>query len=109
MHNELRYQAKIHTIFAQLLKEKKKIPHLSPPIIIIIIIILLKTQKHKNNKNMIDDNTPSMYSKIKLDLKERGLDIPRQKSNSLMCFLLSSPNSTCRSFSRQQKKTWGIK
>jgi hypothetical protein len=42
---------------------------------------MLKTQRQKNNKSMLDDNecknTPSMYDKIKPDLRERGLDIPR--------------------------------
>jgi hypothetical protein len=51
---------------------------------------MFKTKRQKNNKNILDDNeyknTPSMYGKIKPNLRERGLDIPRQKSNSLMCF-----------------------
>jgi hypothetical protein len=29
---------------------------------------------------------PSMYGKSKHDLRERGLEIARQKSSSIMCF-----------------------
>jgi hypothetical protein len=46
MHNELRYQAKTYTIFEKLSKEKFRI--FSP-----IFFFLLKTNKQKNNKDML--------------------------------------------------------
>jgi len=92
MHNELRYHVKIHAISEKLSKENKiKFCIFSPNFILLLLLFLmLSTKRQKNNKNMLDENkcknSPSMYGKIKLDLRERGLDIPRQKSNSLMCF-----------------------
>jgi hypothetical protein len=52
MHTELRYQAKTYTIFEKLLKENKNSTS-SPPYIYIYIYILLKTNKQKNNKDML--------------------------------------------------------
>jgi len=67
MHNELRYQAKTHTISEKAtLKKKNKILHL----------LFLKTiKKKKNNKDMLMEeeitSSPSMYGKIKLVFRER--------------------------------------
>jgi hypothetical protein len=49
MHNELRYQAKTHTISEKLSKEK--IMHLLPH-----FFFTLKTIKQKNNKDMLMEN-----------------------------------------------------
>jgi hypothetical protein len=63
MHNELRYQAKIHAISEKLSKERNKVPHLLP---IFFIFFLLKneTEKKKNNKDMLMEkemtSNPSM-------------------------------------------------
>jgi hypothetical protein len=61
MHNELRYQAKTYTISEKLSKEKKNSAS-SPPIY--IYIYLLKTNKQKNNKDMLMEkemtSSPSM-------------------------------------------------
>jgi hypothetical protein len=64
MHNELRYQAKTYTISENLSiekKKKKKIQHLFPQF---FIFFLLKTNKQKNNKDMLMENemtsSPSM-------------------------------------------------
>jgi hypothetical protein len=67
----------------------------------------------KNNKKTCFDGKetetkPSMCGKIKPVLKKRGSEIPRQKQPPNVLFP-SSPNSTCRSFSRQHEKTMGIK
>jgi hypothetical protein len=68
MYNELRYQAKTHAIFEKLYIKKKKKQQ-------------KKKDNKKNNKNLLDENecknTPNMCGKIKPDLKERDLDIPR--------------------------------
>jgi hypothetical protein len=50
MYNELRYQARTHTISEKLSKEKKKkkICIFSP---ILFLFFLLKTLKQKNNKD----------------------------------------------------------
>jgi hypothetical protein len=50
MHNELRYQEKTHAISEKLSKEKIKIPHLLPNF---YFLFLLKTNKQKNNKDML--------------------------------------------------------
>jgi hypothetical protein len=47
MHNELRYQAKTHAISEKLSKEKIKFRIFSPN------FFLLKTNKLKNNKEML--------------------------------------------------------
>jgi hypothetical protein len=52
MHNELRYQAKTYTISEKLSKEKKKI-HIFSPIYLFIYLFLSKTNKQKNNKDML--------------------------------------------------------
>lgn len=54
MHNELRYQAKTHTIFEKLSKEKIKFYIFSPIFFIsFIFFFMLKTIKQKNNKDML--------------------------------------------------------
>jgi hypothetical protein len=61
MHNELRYQAKTHAI-SESNQEKNKIPHLLPKFI--YFYFLLKTNKPKNNKDMLMEmemiSNPSM-------------------------------------------------
>jgi hypothetical protein len=52
MQNELRYQAKTYTISEMLSKEKIKIPHLLPKKNS-FFFFLLKTNKQKNNKDML--------------------------------------------------------
>jgi hypothetical protein len=51
---------------------------------------MLKTNKQKNNKDMLMEkemtSISSMQGKAKLVLMERGLEIPRQKSSRSMCF-----------------------
>jgi len=58
MHNELRYQARTHTIYEKLSKEKKNL-HLLP-----LFFFLLKTLKQRNNKDMLMEkeitSSPSM-------------------------------------------------
>jgi hypothetical protein len=49
MHNELRYQAKIHAISEKLSKERNKVAHLLPK----FFFFLLTTNKQKNNKDML--------------------------------------------------------
>jgi hypothetical protein len=50
MHNELRYQAKTHTISKKLPKEKK-IMHLLPHFF--FFFLMFKTNKQKKNKDML--------------------------------------------------------
>jgi hypothetical protein len=51
MHNELRYLAKTHAISEKLSKEEKKKFRIFSP-----IFFLLKTNKQKNNKDMLMEN-----------------------------------------------------
>jgi hypothetical protein len=73
----------------------------------------LKTNKQKNNKDMLMEkemtSSLSIYSKLKLVLRERGLEIPRQKSSRPTCFNCHPQKNICRCFSREQEKIWGIK
>jgi len=71
MHNELRYQAKIHTIFVKLSKEKKKKSASSPP-----FFFDVKTIKTCFDNKEIETK-PCMCGKIKPVLKERGSELPR--------------------------------
>jgi hypothetical protein len=61
MHNELRYQAKTHALSEKLSREKNKSLHLLP---LFLCFFLLKTNKQKNNKDMLIDkemtSNPSM-------------------------------------------------
>jgi hypothetical protein len=66
-------------------KKKKKFRIFSP-----IFFFLLKTNKQKNNKDMLMEkemtSNPSMQGKAKPVLMEGGLEIPSQKSSRLTCF-----------------------
>jgi hypothetical protein len=54
MHNELRYQAKRHTISKKLSKEKIKIPHLLPQFLFYFFIFFnVENNRQKNNKHML--------------------------------------------------------
>jgi hypothetical protein len=70
MHNELRYQAKIHTISKKLSKEKRK-----------------EKKDILWEKETI--SSPSMWGKIKPVLRERSSELLRQKSSDVLS--LSSP------------------
>jgi hypothetical protein len=63
MHNELRYQAKPHAISEKLSKEKKKKLCIFSPKLL-LLFFLLKTNKQKNNKDMLIEkemtSNPSM-------------------------------------------------
>jgi hypothetical protein len=76
MHNELRYQAKIHTISAKLFKRENKILHIFPQN---LFIFFLKKKK-KTRKTCFNDKenkpTPSMCGKIKPIHKEKGSKLP---------------------------------
>jgi hypothetical protein len=64
MHNELRYQAKTHAISEKLSKEKKYIYIYSASSPQFFFFFLLKTNKQKNNKDMLIEkemtSNPSM-------------------------------------------------
>jgi hypothetical protein len=49
---------------------------------------------------------PSMYGKSKLDLSERGLEIPKQKNTSLMCFSVI-PKKYLQKFLKTTKENMG--
>jgi len=49
MHNELRYQAKIHAIFEKLSKKKLKILHLLPQFFIFYFMLKNKTEKQQKH------------------------------------------------------------
>jgi hypothetical protein len=47
-----------------------------------------------------------MYGKSKPDIKERGLEIPRQKSSNLTCFSCHPPIVSAK-VSHDNKRTYG--
>jgi hypothetical protein len=49
MHNELRYQAKIHAISEKLLKEKIKILHLLPQFFLFLFFYVKKKQQQQRH------------------------------------------------------------
>jgi len=49
MHNELRYQAKIHAIYEKAIKRKNKIPHLLPQAFFFFFILKNKTAKQQGH------------------------------------------------------------
>jgi hypothetical protein len=49
---------------------------------------------------------PSMYGKSKPDFRERGLEIPRQKSSSLLCFFCH-PQIVPAEVSQDNKRKYG--
>jgi hypothetical protein len=51
---------------------------------------------------------PSMCDKIKLG-HMKGLEFIKTEKQQPNVLFLSFPNSTCRNFSRQQERIWGIK
>jgi len=107
MHNELRYQAKTHVISEKLSKEKIKILHLLPQFFLFFIFLC------KNNKTCFDrketEPKPCMCGKIKPVLKERGLELPRQKSSRPMCFLCHLQIVLVEVFQDNTRKIMGIK
>jgi hypothetical protein len=82
MHNELTYQAKTHAISEKLSKNKNYAS--SPPIYLFFSLC----KKNRQKKNML-------YEFTKTEKQQPGV------------LFMSSPNSTCRTFSRQQEKIWG--
>jgi hypothetical protein len=52
--------------------------------------------------------SPSMCDKIK-HVHTKGSEFTMIEKQQPDVLFLSSPNSTCRNFSRQQEKIWGIK
>jgi len=70
MHNELRYQAKIHTISEKLSKEKNKILHLLPHFFFLKKYKIEKQQRHamgkkiKSNPSMIFKNKPILHREV---------------------------------------------
>jgi len=51
---------------------------------------------------------PSMCDKIK-HVHTKGLEFTKIEKQQRHVLFLLSPYSTCRNFSRQQEKIWGIK
>jgi hypothetical protein len=108
MHNELRYQAKKHAIFEKLSKEKKKKKFgIFYPI---FFFNVEKKNRQKNNKDMLWGKetiySPSMWGKIKPVLKERGLEIPRQKS-SRSTYFICHPQKIFAEVSQDNKRKYG--
>jgi hypothetical protein len=62
-------------------KKKEKNSTSSPPIFFLIFFNVKKIKRQENYKNMLwgkeTISSPGMWGKIKPDLKERGLEIPR--------------------------------
>jgi hypothetical protein len=48
----------------------------------------------------------NMYGKSKPDLRKRGLEIPRQKNSSMMCFFCH-PQIVLAEVSQDNKRTYG--
>jgi hypothetical protein len=117
MHNELRYQAKIHTTFVKLSKERKKRKKKkkkrkkernsasSPPFFFLMLRKKKDTKKTCLWRKKII-SSPSMSGKSKPNLRERGLELPRQKSNHLTCFF-NHPQKMSAKVSRQHEKICG--
>jgi hypothetical protein len=53
MHNQLRYQAKLHTISEKLLKEKNKILHLHPDFFFFFFNVEKKNKTAKTTKTCL--------------------------------------------------------
>jgi hypothetical protein len=117
MHNELRYQAKIHTTFVKLSKERKKRKKKKEKkkerkkFCIFSPIFFFNVEKKKDTKKTClwrkkIISSPSMSGKSKPNLRERGLELPRQKSNHLTCFF-NHPQKMSAKVSRQHEKICG--
>jgi len=100
MHNELKYQAKIHTISVKLSKKKSTS----------FFFFYVENNTQKNNEDMLwgkeTISSLSMWGKIKHVLRERGLEIPRQKSNRPTCFICH-PKKISAEVSQDNKRKYG--